>query len=76
MSAPESWAELVEQLRGCQDFVENTIVGVEPEAAERAGLMHAGRLLGHVTDAMLIAVWIQGVGEAYERLVARGEAEP
>ena len=63
----DSWGQLRTALRECHDFLEGAINETEVEPGEWCGAMHGARLLGHVTDAMLLATWIAGVAEAFER---------
>jgi len=64
----DSWDGLIEALRGCQTFLEGAITDVAVEPGEEGGRVHAERLLGHTTDAMVLAVWIKGVAIASEKL--------
>jgi hypothetical protein len=64
----ESWGQLRTALRECHDFIEEAISDTEEIGpGEWCGAMHGARLLGHVTDAMLLATWIAGVAEAFEQ---------
>lgn len=63
----ESWGQLRVSLRECHDFIESAISDTEIESGEWCGAMHGARLLGHVTDAMLLATWIAAVADAVER---------
>jgi hypothetical protein len=60
----ESWRELTTALREAHDFIEGAIEDTKIEPHEWCGAMHGARLLGHVTDAMLLATWIAAVGDA------------
>jgi hypothetical protein len=60
----ESWRELTTALREAHDFIEDAIEDTKIEPHEWCGAMHGARLLGHVTDAMLLATWIAAVGDA------------
>jgi hypothetical protein len=63
----ESWHEMRAALGACQDFLEGALSETEIERGEWCGAMHGARLLGHVTDAMLIATWIIAVADAHEK---------
>jgi hypothetical protein len=63
----EDWDGLIETLRACHDFMEDGYEDTTVEPGEASGQAHAARLLGHITDAMLIAVWIKGVALAYAK---------
>jgi hypothetical protein len=59
----ESWSDLVSMLTEAQQFLEAAVDGLHDiSTSEFTGEMHAARLLGLVTDAWLLALWIHHEG--------------
>lgn len=60
-----SWEDVIAALTAVQDFLEDAVTALHPDstADEIVGELHAARLLGHVTDARLLALYIFQVGK-------------